>query len=521
MLLRPQSKTLISPKVVKKVRFGEISVGKTWCFRKIIVFLQKFLFMEKLVGREFEISELRRCYESNRSEFIIIYGRRRVGKTFLIDKFFHNTYDFTYVGGHNLTTAKQLKNFAKAMKKAQRLPHVPKYNDWSEAFDDLEEYLESLPDDKRKVVFIDEMPWMDTPGSEFVESLEVFWNGWAARRSDIVFVASGSATSWMVDKLVENQGGLHARITNNIYIRPFTLQETEVYLRNANIAWSRYEILQSYMIFGGIPFYLSLLNKNQSLVQNIDRLFFRKNGELRVEFYELYHALFRRAGMYIDIVHLLAQHREGMTRNEILKASGIEGKTLTTVLRNLERCDFIICYSQYGNKKKDAIFRLVDFYTLFYYKFIDGDNSKDESWWSGHFQSHDIEQWEGTTFELICITHIPQIKKALGIHGLPSSAYSWRAAHDKENGQKGAQIDLVIERSDHTIHLCEMKFCRGKYRINEAYEQRLRERMETFRTKTQTHDTLLHTMITTFGLADGVHTSIIHSQATMENLFER
>lgn len=240
-----------------------------------------------LVGRERECNELRRVMESDRSEFVIVYGRRRVGKTFLVDQCYQGKYDFTFVGGHNLSRQRQLTNFAKALKKFSGVK-PEKFADWFDAFDALEEYIESLNENRKKVVFIDEMPWIDTQKSDFVSALENFWNGWAARRSDIVFIASGSATSWMVDNLIENQGGLHARITSSIYIRPFTLKETEEYLQRKYCKWDRYQILQCYMVFGGIPFYLSLINPQDSLVQNVDRMFFSHSAIMRSEFDELY-----------------------------------------------------------------------------------------------------------------------------------------------------------------------------------------------------------------------------------------
>ena len=273
-----------------------------------------------LIGREREKAELQRCVDSDRSEFVIVYGRRRVGKTYLVDQFFHHQFDFAYTGGHRLPKAKQLRNFAKALKNYAKLERQPKFSDWDDAFD----------------------------------ALEMFWNGWASRRSDIVFVASGSSTSWMIDKLVENQGGLHGRITSNIYVRPFTLHETEVFLAHRKASWDRYQILQAYMILGGIPFYYSLLNPKESLVQNVDRLFFRKNGELKTEFEELYHSLFSHTEKYTEIVKLLNDKREGLTRDEMLTATGMDSTVLTKVLRNLERCDFVIRYSQFGNKNKKA-----------------------------------------------------------------------------------------------------------------------------------------------------------------------
>jgi len=475
--------------------------------------------MTKLIGREKEIAELKRCLQSDRSEFVIVYGRRRVGKTFLVDEFFQRKYDFTFVGGHNLSQAKQLRNFAKAMKTCAHLSKKPKYEDWSEAFDHLEEFLETLPNDYKKVVFIDEMPWIDTPQSDFVEELENFWNGWAARRQDILLVASGSATSWMVDNLVDNQGGLHCRITSDIYLRPFTLKEVELYLKNKRCAWDRYQIVQTYMIIGGIPFYLSLLDPKASLVQNIDRLFFQRNAVLKLEFDELYNALFKNADKYIRVVQLLSKHREGLTRKQIGEGADLDGKILTQVIKNLDRCDFILKYGQYGNKTKDAIYRLADFYTLFYYQFVEGNTSMDEQWWSRNFNSHSADNWQGHTFELVCMLHTDAIKRKLGISGISTTIASWRYVAPVDSDEKGAQIDMLIERSDRTINVCEMKFAIGKYILTKAYTTHLRDRLALFQTKEKISYALVQTMVTTYGVSEGNNSGIVHSEVTMDDLF--
>ena len=472
----------------------------------------------KLVGRERECLELDRVMESDRSEFVIVYGRRRVGKTFLVDQYYQGFYDFTFVGGHNLSRQRQLTSFGKALKKFSG--NKPgKFSDWFDAFDALEEYLESLDADRKKVVFIDEMPWIDTQKSDFVSALENFWNGWAARRSDIVFIASGSATSWMVDNLIENQGGLHARITSSIYVRPFTLHEVEEYLQRKHCKWDRYQILQCYMVMGGIPFYLSLIDPRQSLVQNVDRLFFSHGGIMRGEFDELYNALFSNAELYISVVKALAQHHDGMTRTEISKVIGVNGGTLTRVLTNLERCDFISRSQNFGCKTKDTIYRLMDFYTLFYYKFIAQDTSGDEQWWSHNFESRLVSTWQGLTFEIVCLMHTDCIKKALGISGMATEVSAWRKVADDK--QRGGQIDLVIKRADRIVHLCEMKFSKSEYRITDAYEQLLRQRMELFQSSTKTKLSLVITFVTTYGVADGLHHSIVHSEVTMSQLFIR
>ena len=474
---------------------------------------------KKIVGREAEMEEMRRCYESDRSEFVIVYGRRRVGKTFLVDSFFDKKYDFAYVGGHQLSKAKQLRSFAKALKKYAGLKNQPKLHTWEDAFDALEEYIETLSDEKRKVIFIDEMPWIDTPQSEFVEALEIFWNGWGARRTDIMLVASGSASSWMMDKLVENTGGLHARITNNIYIRPFTLKETEEYLLSRKIRWSRYQILQLYMIMGGIPFYLSLLDPAQTLIANIDRLFFRKNSELRTEFDELYNAIFNKSDKYLEVVNVLNNNHEGMTFSELQKLVTLEGTRLTTVLRNLERCDFIISFRQFGNKSRGTLYRLADFYTLFYYKFISLTDGKDEKWWEHNYNSHSVEAWQGYTFELICLTHLEQIRQKLGISGISTSASSWRYTPIKNEMARKAQIDLVIERGDRIINLCEMKFSVAPYTITNKYAEDFRTRLQLFLEKERTTNGIARTFVTTFGVVDGVNKDIVDSEIVADDLF--
>jgi hypothetical protein len=473
-----------------------------------------------LIGRNKEIAELKRCIESDRSELVVVFGRRRVGKTFLIDEFFKGQYDFTYTGGHNLEQRVQLRNFAKALKNLSGGQVSQKFGDWYDAFDALEEYLATLPDDRKKIVFIDEMPWIDSLRSDFTAAFENFWNSWAARRRDIVFIASGSATSWMVDNLVENQGGLHARITCQIYLRPFSLLETETYLKSRGCKWDRFQIAQCYMFFGGIPFYLSLIDTKKSLAQNVDNLCFERGAALAMEFNELYNALFVHAEKYVAIAKLLAQHRGGLTYSAIAAESHIDGARLTKILNNLERCDFIMKFRYFGKKNKDCIYKLSDFYTLFYLEYIEPNkDSYDEQWWSKHCKTHSVESWQGLTFELLCLMHIRQIRNALGIGAVPTEISAWFDKADKSSGASGSQIDLIIERDDRVIHLCEIKFSQGKFRISADYEQRLRDRMELFREKNHINISLVNTFITTYGVADGIHSSIVDGEVVLDGLF--
>lgn len=473
-----------------------------------------------LISRKRECEELQRCLDSNRSELVIVHGRRRIGKTYLIDNFFNYKYDFTFVGEHNTPAKVQIRNFVRALQKRTKAKiKVSGIRTWYDAFNALEDYLETLPIGRKKVIFIDEMPWMDTQRSHFVNALENFWNGWANRRTDIMLVATGSATSWMADKIVGNKGGLHARITCNLRLSPFTLSETEEYLRLQNCQWDRYQIMQCYMLMGGIPFYLSILNPYDSLAQNVDRLFFEEGAQLRYEFDELYTALFNQADAYIAVVKLLSENKSGLTRDEIRTSTKMEGAFLSKVLKNLERCDFITRWSQYGAAKKNSVYRLCDFYTLFYYKFIEQDAAKDEHWWSNNLDSVGVSSWMGLSFELLCLCHHRQIKAALGIAGVGTSVSAWKSKADEKKGIPGFQIDMIIERADRMIHLCEMKFSKDMYAITDTYERKLRERMSYFRMVTKTKKSLLHTFVTTYGVVNGKHKSIVHSEVTMDDLF--
>lgn len=475
--------------------------------------------MNKLIGREKEIKELERCVASKRSELVVVYGRRRVGKTFLVRKFFDDNYAFYYVGAHVKSTKQQLNNFSRALQKYSGSDSCPSFSTWTEAFVGLQNYLESRTDLKRKIIFIDEMPWIDNKQSHFVEAFEYFWNSWVAGRDDIVLIACGSATSWMVDKLEENRGGLHGRITCRIYLHPFTLHECQLYLQSQGFDWDEYQLIQNYMIMGGIPYYLSLLDNKKSLRENVDSLFFSRGGMLRNEFDELYNSLFAQADKYIEIAKLLSQHREGLLRTDIEKKTGQSGGSLTRILKNLEQCDFITGFNQLGKKNKGTIYKLVDFYTLFYFKYMADNRSGDEQYWTHHHMSRQVATWEGFSFELVCLMHVNQIKTALGISGIATEVSTWRMP--ATDNKKGAQVDLIIKRVDKITHLCEMKFCDGIYTITADYEEKLRQRQMLFCEITGIKRGIAHTFITPMGVGQGKHYGIVHSEITAKELFAK
>lgn len=470
-----------------------------------------------IIGREKELQTLQVAYDSDYSEFVVVYGRRRVGKTFLVREKFNYQFTFQHAGLANEGKRQQLTSFRDSLvKQGFRPASVPAT--WFEAFNLLEEFIAASPD-SRKVVFIDEMPWMETPQSHFVPALEHFWNGFASARKDVLLIVCGSATSWIVKNVFNNHGGLHNRVTRRIHLHPFTLHECELLAQARQLALSRYDLLQCYMVMGGVPFYWNGLKKGLSVSQNIDTLFFARDGELRNEFNALYASLYTHPETYVRVISALAAKRIGMTRNEIIEAGRLasSGK-LSVVLENLENCDFIRSYQGFGASKKCTIYQLTDNFTLFYFKFMANHDGEDEHFWSHMERSSQRAAWQGLAFEQVCFAHLSQIKQSLGISGVMTKAYSWRALDDEERGP-GTQIDLIIERADKVINLCEIKFAAQEYLIDKAYDMKLRWKRARFVNDTGTRASVHLTFISTFGLVPNGYANEVQSQVTADDLF--
>lgn len=473
--------------------------------------------MDKVIGRMDEYKKLESCMNKNEAQFIVVYGRRRVGKTFLINSFFDNNFSYKLTGIYKHSRSVQLQNFIDELNrhtgKKMKAP-----SDWVMAFSLLREYLESLPCDKKHVVFFDEMPWMDTPKSGFLSAFEWFWNSWGSSRNNLVFIACGSASSWLSENIDKNKGGLYNRFTCRIYLDPFTLKETEEYLIARGINWSRYTITECYMILGGIPFYLSLLKPEMTYNDNIDNMFFRRHAELWDEFEHLYSTLFIGSDQYIRIVETLSTKKGGMTRNEIIDATKIPSNgNLTKMLSNLEYSGFIRIYNTFGKNKKELVYQLSDYYSAFYFRFIKDHKNPDESFWTNSLDNPCRKAWAGLTFEQVCKDHIRNIKKALGISGVLTEISSWSAQSTDE--YEGAQIDLVIDRRDHMINLCEIKYSAEEYTIDKKYDMVLRNKMGSFRNITKTKKGLAITMITTYGVKKNMYSSTVANVVTIDDLF--
>lgn len=477
-----------------------------------------------MIGREEEIREMNERYDSGRPEFIAVYGRRRVGKTYLIDEALKDRITFRHAGlspvdeqNHKNGLKEQLRHFYLSLQlQGMRKSKCP--SSWLEAFFMLEMHLQSIDNGSRQVVFLDELPWMDTPRSGFITALEAFWNGWAYHRDNMMLVVCGSATSWMTDKLINNYGGLYGRLTSRMKLSPFTLSECERFFQSKGITLSRYDIAQGYMVVGGIPYYLDYMRKGLSLAQNIDRMFFAKGAKLRDEYDRLFASVFSNPEQMKSIVQLLGTRHSGFTRQEILAKTGLDdGGAVTKLLKALEVSDFIKSYVPFGKGKRDLHYKLTDPFCLFHLKFVQGQTEPDPDFWMHSVASQTVSVWRGIAFEELCFSHIGQIKKALDILGVSSRQSAFVVKGDGET--EGMQIDLLIDRKDNVLNLCEMKFVGSEFEVDNDYEKKLRHRLQWMLDHMNRKQSLQMTLVTTFGLKYGYHSGVFQQVVTLDHLF--
>ena len=470
-----------------------------------------------VIGRKKEQTLLKSILKEDRSQFVAVYGRRRIGKTFLIRESYNYHFTFQHAGLYKGNRSDQLFAFSASLKDAG-LTDAPVPSNWLEAFELLKDLIRKSPEEK-KVIFIDELSWMDTPKSKLIMALESFWNGWASARKDIILIICSSVTSWMINNVIHDKGGLYHRLTNRIFLEPFTLRECEEYIKTAGIAFNRQQILEGYMILGGVPYYWSHLQKGLSLSQNIDQMFFSSGAPLNEEFEHLFSSLFRYPEDYLRIVKALAGRQSGMTRNEILSSTGIAGSgKFSTKLDELEKCGFIRSYTAFGKKKKETVFQLIDPYTLFYYHFLI-KKPRDENFWTNQLNTPVRNVWNGLAFERVCMWHTDKIKKALGISGVLTDICSWFCTEDLEKGLTGSQIDMVIVRKDQVINLLEMKYSSTPYAITKKTNADLMRKRNDFIISTGTKAAIHLTMVTPFGLLQNSYAGNIQSEVTADDLF--
>ena len=475
-----------------------------------------------MVGRENERKLLEKLYNSRKSEFVAVYGRRRVGKTFLVKEQFKGRFVFWHTGLSPYDREKshllqdQLQVFHTSLTR-YGLKETRPPKTWMEAFSLLSDLVDGIRDERKKVIFIDELPWMDTARSRFIPAFESFWNGWAAKRDDVLLIVCGSATSWIEDNLINNKGGLYGRLTQKIHLKPFTLSECRSFYEDAGVRMSLYDVAQSYMVLGGIPYYMNMFEPECSFAQNVDRLFFAEDAGLEDEFDLLFGSLFINPDQYKSIVQLLSRRHSGYTREEISdKASIPNGGQLSKMLKALMASNFIEQYVPFGVSGKNIHYRLSDCFCRFWLQFKEKRQITDRHFWVNNIKSPQISTWRGVAFEDLCLNHVESIKRALGVSGVNSQESKWALRGDDET--EGAQIDLIIDRADNVVNLCEMKFYNDEFRVTKEYDRKLARRLNLLQERLPKRKTVHMTLVTTEGLAQNEYRGAFQSVVTLEDL---
>ncbi len=474
-----------------------------------------------MIGRKKETDELNKLYYSGKAELVAIYGRRRIGKTYLVDETFKGHITFRHAGLSPVDENKkgqlkaQLEHFyysllLHGMKKSKKPAN------WLEAFYLLETFLEQNDDGSRQLIFLDELPWLDTPRSGFMTAFEGFWNTWGCHRNNLMVVVCGSANSWILDNLINNHGGLYNRVTYEIKLAPFTLNECEQFYNSKNVKLSRYDIAQSYMILGGIPYYMGYFQSGMSLAQNIDHILFSKQGKLKSEYDRLFASIFSNPELMKEIVGLLYTRNAGYTRSELVEKVSIkDGGTLSQSLRALIASDFVIKYIPFGKGKKEH-YKLVDPFCMFYLHFVEKKRELDDKFWQHNTSKQQVVSWRGFAFENVCFNHVPQIKKALGISGVITTHSAWSKRKDDV---EGVQIDLLLSRNDNVVNMCEIKYYGEEFTVDKGYHQVLLRRQGILARELSPRISIHSTLITTFGLTYNEYSGVFSNVITLDDLF--
>lgn len=489
----------------------------------IFVTNSKGMNTDNIVGRKQETDNLARLYHSDKSEFVAIYGRRRVGKSYLVDEFFRDEMCFSCIGifkkdktlPDSSYRKTQLHHFYFNLLEYGLNPSYKEPEDWLSAFELLKVLLNSK-EEKRKVVFIDELPWLAGPqSSELIEELGYFWNNWAVKQRNILLLICGSATSWMLNNVIRDYGGLHSRITEKMYLKPFSLKECKAFYHKKGFHLSDYEVALSYMAIGGIPYYMDKLRPDLTISQNINDFYFR-NESIDLEFTDVYTGLFQSADNYMAIVKALGRRFYGLTRSELIESTGLKGGgTLSKMIENLVECGIVRVYPRYGKYRKETVYQLCDSFTLFYLNFV--ANKQQGRTWTSFSRTHEYESWCGRMFEIVCSQHIGEIKNALRIKS-SGTDYCWSGA--TEEG-KNVQIDMLIPSADErNDYVCEIKFSENKYQISAEYEQSLLNKIDAFKASNnhKSSHSILLVMITSLGLVESIHNRCVNASLTLEDL---
>jgi len=470
-----------------------------------------------IIGRKAEIEKLDAALREEEAQLIVVSGRRRIGKTFLINEYFGDSFAFRIAGANGKPKSFQLGVFYEEYLARSGRPRAKRPNAWSEAFSLLRGYIDSLPGESKKVVFFDEMPWLDTKKSDFLACFESFWNGYGNAKHNLVFICCGSSAAWMSDKFDKNKGGLFGRKTLRLKLDAWNLGDCERLLERKGARWSRYDVAQAYMVFGGVPYYFQKIDASLTLNQNMDRLFFDKGAELRDEFDLVLATLFGDDPKSKAILAALSDSKKGLTMDEIAGRAQMEkGGSLSKKLKRLVLSKFVE-EAPYFNGRRATVYRLCDNFTRFHFSFIQGRREQ-SGFWSASSRSPSVAAWQGIAYESVCFAHIPQIKRALGIFGVLTEEYEFNVQGGDD--APGAQIDMVMERADGVADIIEIKFCKEEFVLDKRGFLNFSNKISVYERYQRRKKTIQTCFVTTFGLREGQYTRMISQSIDLDDLFQ-
>ena len=484
-----------------------------------------------LIGRNEEKLILNAFLKSNRPEFLAIYGRRRIGKTFLIKQVFaeEDCFFFNVTGIQNGGTGIQMNRFTKEIGKVfYQGVDIKERENWIDTFDLLSDAIEKMvPKNKKVVLFLDEFPWMATHKSGLLQALEHRWNHSWSNDKRIKLIICGSSASWIINKIINNKGGLHNRITRQIHLMPFNLKETASFLADQKINLNHKQVTELYMTTGGVPYYLLLPERHLSAAQIVEKLAFQQNSLLFKEFDNLFSSLFENSEKYIELLRIISKNHNGIRQEEIINRceQTSRGGRMLARLKELEDAGFIISFMPHWHKKRGKYYRLIDEYTSFYLHWIESvrntlqKKSLAPGYWLEKHNSPAWYNWAGYAFESICYQHLPQIRKKLNIR--PSAiANGWSYTPTVKSGEQGTQIDLLFDRDDDSITICEIKYTTEPFSITKDYAKKLENKVRIFREKTKTKKQIFLAMISANGIKETMYSEeLIQDIVTLEDLF--
>jgi AAA+ ATPase superfamily predicted ATPase len=408
--------------------------------------------MKQFIGRKVEIAQLTALIDLPRPSIAVIYGRRRVGKSELIRHVTQGKNVLSFEGLEGQPKHKQIKNFLFQLS-AQSNIREKNISDWPDALI----LLRTLTQDGQWIIILDEFQWMANYQNELVSVIKMIWEKYLSQNPDLTLILCGSIASFMKSKVLKSSA-LYGRTDYELNLHELNLSEISEFFPGKGSD----EVIDTAMLVGGIPKYLELISEYPSLYDALEPLAFSQDGFFKTEYDRLFASHFGKKPIFMKIIQTLATNPYGLTTGKLAKEMQVaSGGTLCHQLDDLESAGFLHSIIPFdkpeGSKLRKYI--LMDAYVRFYHSIIRGsmkETTPPNTQFHAIMSSPRYAAWAGMAFEFLCMRHHKEISRILGFHGIPYTAGPF--FQRKTLDTPGVQIDLLFERSDKILVLCEMKY---------------------------------------------------------------